>query len=483
MDKYPYGVLPEEDGIQTVDNVASFIDGLYSQMRYLTTGGFVVYGDVQTDCYHAVLGNGGLMNALYSGILQPQMTEFESVWNGYYSMIGSSNYIIENIKRLQESGDITGKEELNQLKAYLGDAQFFRAYSYYHLVQYFCEAYDKNTATLAYTGVPLSVTYNPSSNNTTYIPRNTLEEVYQQILTDLDDAGTYLKEYGPYPTDNLWAESPYFTINAVNAMKARVALSMKDYQNAYKISRALISTRYYPLSRSQNDITAMWANDTSREIIMMMDMTWQYLGNATGEYFKANTGNPAFIPANDVVKLYNSSDKRYAAYLKTDTLTIEGANVSVVGMNKYPGNPDLYTSTNNFVNMSKPFHIAEQYLIAAEAAFELGDVGSSNDYLNSLRASRYDNYVSQHYIGDELRDNIREERRRELFGEGFRLSDLKRWGIGFERSAAQNNNVVNQLGNIDRISYEAGDYRFVWPIPKAEMDANPQLKGQQNPGY
>lgn len=35
----------------------------------------------------------------------------------------------------------------------------------------------------------------------------------------------------------------------------------------------------------------------------------------------------------------------------------------------------------------------------------------------------------------------------------------------------------------DNISYEPGDYRLVWPIPYREMSVNPQLKGQQNPGY
>ena len=32
-------------------------------------------------------------------------------------------------------------------------------------------------------------------------------------------------------------------------------------------------------------------------------------------------------------------------------------------------------------------------------------------------------------------------------------------------------------------TFSADDYRFTWPIPQAEMDVNPQLRGQQNPGY
>lgn len=82
----------------------------------------------------------------------------------------------------------------------------------------------------------------------------------------------------------------------------------------------------------------------------------------------------------------------------------------------------------------------------------------------------------------------------ELIGEGFRLGDLRRWGQGFTREAGFDvfagtglaplayimDVIVNQGNNL---SYQPTDYRFVWPIPTREMQVNPQLTGQQNPGY
>ena len=35
----------------------------------------------------------------------------------------------------------------------------------------------------------------------------------------------------------------------------------------------------------------------------------------------------------------------------------------------------------------------------------------------------------------------------------------------------------------DGLDKPVDDQRMLWPIPKTEMDANPQLAGQQNPGY
>ena len=61
---------------------------------------------------------------------------------------------------------------------------------------------------------------------------------------------------------------------------------------------------------------------------------------------------------------------------------------------------------------------------------------------------------------------ISEERVRELYMEGFRLNDLKRWGKGFERTPQSN---VQSEGS--KLKVEPGDPRFVWPIPKHEIEA------------
>ena len=75
----------------------------------------------------------------------------------------------------------------------------------------------------------------------------------------------------------------------------------------------------------------------------------------------------------------------------------------------------------------KPFRIAEQYLIAAEGYAMAGQADQACTYLNLLRASRIPGYADRHYSGDELMAQIKLERARELYGEGFRFKDLKRW--------------------------------------------------------
>ena len=102
-----------------------------------------------------------------------------------------------------------------------------------------------------------------------------------------------------------------------------------------------------------------------------------------------------------------------------------------------------------------------------------------------MRGKRIAGYTDETYTGETLLEEVKKERVRELFGEGFRYTDLKRWGKGFTRSEAQDKNIITQAGsaNYELLSLPANDYRWVWPIPQAEIDANPQIKNQQNPQY
>ena len=137
--------------------------------------------------------------------------------------------------------------------------------------------------------------------------------------------------------------------------------------------------------------------------------------------------------------------------------------------------------------MSKPFRLSEMYLIVAEAEAHMENLEEANRYLNILRSNRIVDYVTENY--SKLKDlflAIKEEREREFIGEGMRMSDIRRYGKGFQRKANHDENetlnaIIVKQGRA--MKYEAGDYRLTWPIPKAEIDANPHLAGQQNPGY
>jgi hypothetical protein len=74
---------------------------------------------------------------------------------------------------------------------------------------------------------------------------------------------------------------------------------------------------------------------------------------------------------------------------------------------------------------------------------------------------------------------VLDARRIELAFEASRFTDLKRFGIGVDRSSGG----TDCDGTLTPCVLPASDYRFTLPIPEAELLANPIIVPQQNTGY
>jgi hypothetical protein len=110
---------------------------------------------------------------------------------------------------------------------------------------------------------------------------------------------------------------------------------------------------------------------------------------------------------------------------------------------------------------------AEMYLIEAEAAAEAGQDGVAQTALNALLDAR-DPGSSTSSTGQALIDEIRLQRRIELWGEGFGLFDIKRWKIDLDRRDHDPTLCVET-------SIPANSNRFNLRIPQREIDANDAL--------
>jgi len=114
-------------------------------------------------------------------------------------------------------------------------------------------------------------------------------------------------------------------------------------------------------------------------------------------------------------------------------------------------------------------------LCLAEALNETGQTAQAVPLLNRVRARAN---ASEYSVGsqDEVRSEIRKERRLELTGEYTTVYDIRRWGTLKDEIAAMN---PAQILNNALASYSAK--LELYPIPQKELDANPNLK--QNPGW
>lgn len=133
---------------------------------------------------------------------------------------------------------------------------------------------------------------------------------------------------------------------------------------------------------------------------------------------------------------------------------------------------------------------AEMVLIEAEAYAELGESGNAIARLNELRVARGANTPDLTALTkDELIEEILLERRKELWGEGFGLSDIKRRQKAVVREAYPDDIVVgqdkdgnevrakghDQLRLPDGTAFTVNSSYYVFPIPQSEKDNNPNI--------
>lgn len=496
MEKYPYNAIEESLYMTSANDFANARIGLYSYYRSLTTGGYILLPEMQCDDFNATVGFSNTYGAAYRWDFQMSDGNIEGYWANYYKLIAHCNYFIDSYKKIEASEQAGFSEaDMTKIKAYTGEAYFSRAFSYFNLVNHFCKAYNSASAETDL-GLPLQLTYAPTSNSAAYPGRSSLKATYEQIVSDLTDAKNLVNNAAALESGK--AAINYISSDVVTALQARVALQMKDYGTAVTASTSLIASNTYALINSEEAFRSMWVNDMGSEVMWQIYMSSDELGSATGTSFWGQyQTDPAkvtvdYVPSGSLTDLYDQeNDIRFAAFFAPFTLNVStGASGDIYLFDKYPGNPDIYSVVNvdnHYVNKSKPFRIAEQYLIAAEAYASQGNVTEAAKYLNDLKRNRIAGYTDRTFnSADLLMAEIRDERHRELAGEGFRLSDLKRWGLGVNRqNAVQDANLVLFPGseNTTALTKNADDFRMVWPIPKAEIDVNPQIKGQQNPGY
>jgi len=137
---------------------------------------------------------------------------------------------------------------------------------------------------------------------------------------------------------------------------------------------------------------------------------------------------------------------------------------------KYTG-PDPADVRNGNVTVLR---LSETYLNAAEAAVKLSNNAKAIAYLDPIvnRANPANNVTGTVTLAQVIK-----ERRKELVGEGHRMFD-----------ALRNNETINRIGGwhignlIEGVrSYNWDYFHSILPIPKYEMDANPNM--EQNEGY
>lgn len=473
LEKFPTSSIELEQSFQSVRDAKNWNTGLYALLRGRFYGIYQYNQDIQGDQLNATVdfGNRNGFPHRWEGF-EATETNINSIWSGYYRGITNANIMLNGFEKITPAN----ATETAELERYKGDAYAVRAYYYHELVMRYAKPYEPATAATE-RGVPLILKYDVFEMPA----RATVKAVYDQILADLAQAKTKLAGVAGAQG------SVRFTIDAVNALEARVRLHMHDWAGAKAAADAVIATNKYPLYNTAAGIQSYWYNDAKQEDIMQLfvaNTTEQantngtiYLGFRTND----NLFRPDFVPSLWVMDKYPAGDLRKPVFFATKPVTFTTGAGNLVLVNKFPGNPTLFTATTtNYQHAPKFLRIAEMYLISAEAGARGTADADGLAKLNALRVARGLTALTG-LADDALFAEVKEERFRELAFEGFRLWDLKRWHEGFTRSAPQNTNFLTAGTGYTALSIAADHNKFAWGIPSNDVTVNKNI--EQNAGW
>lgn len=475
LDKYPEDMILANKAINTIEEADQAVMGIYSSFLSpaLYSGYLTLVPDLQADLAYAVNGYTNTYGDIWRWNILSTSSEIESIYAALYDVIGRSNFLLANVDKVK--ANIIKDSDMDRLDAFCGEAYFARALAYSELVKLYCNSYENEAQASNDLGVVIRTQYYGNEP----IVRSSLEDSYKQILSDLNKAEELLTldEESMEANSGSFYNTTYFNQFTVYALRSRLALYMNDYDSAIEYSSKLIDSGEFMLSSCTEEYTSgtsyyryMWTTDNSTEVIWKIGFTSTNYGGAIGSVFfnyDYRSYKPDYVPAQWVLDLYASGDLRYNDFFVTQP-TGYSHGLTWPLLAKYWGNTNLYNEAQLLqMSMPKVFRLSEQYLIRAEAYAQNGDYNKAAKDITSLRAARYENYGGGTSLNaDNAMTVIEEERVKELYMEGFRLTDLKRWKKGFERTPQ-----TESLENGSSLKIEANNPLFVWPIPQHELEA------------
>lgn len=193
-----------KDFFVNVSNAQLAVAGIYSVLP-------TIYGEkdgMSTTCsddtyyvINATSDNGRCDLSHYT--IRPSNTYVYGVWKGKYEGLNRANYTINGIEGME------GYAKNDKLKQAVAEAKFLRAQAAFDLARYWGD-------------VPFKTTYSASYEDA-YLPRTDREEIYEQVIDDLNFAKRYL------PWADASASPERATQGAARGLLMRVLLTRAGY--------------------------------------------------------------------------------------------------------------------------------------------------------------------------------------------------------------------------------------------------------------
>ncbi|TAJ11518.1 RagB/SusD family nutrient uptake outer membrane protein [Marinilabiliaceae bacterium JC017] len=473
LEKTPYIGIPEDEMFKDAEGAQGALMGVYNSITHYNYYGRLIYayeGAKGPDFYVENTGNRFEKENAYdesssSGGYAPD------AWKKIYSTVRQCNSLLANIEIIEGDAD-----ELRRIK---GEALAIRGLAYFDLMRLFAyppifscpdgEKYQEKYKM----GVPLIITMKQTHGIPDNPPgRDDAVKCYDQIISDFTAATKNLEGITP--------EKGKVSYQAAQALLARAYLYLGQWDNARIAGEAALAeggemlvygaykTDYYKAFNDENiwELGYITSDNLSTNALnyLVRYPTIDSPGAPNDGEVADNVGYAGYNGNKYLKEVLRAIPSDVRSYLICNN---RGGKEQ--GIRKYVGTEAHYLHNITMVRLP------EVILTVAEAYAELKNLPKAEEYFNMVYSKRtgleYTATAQEQTIKDILND-----RRKELVLEGHTYWDYFRRAIPFTREAE---------GEVDEekayIDYSMP--QVVYPIPQSEMDANPNIRNQQNPGY
>ena len=425
-----------------------------------------------TDMVSTITGYNWFSSAVEYTDIQPTGVGTNLFWRTMYKQLYAVNAVTKMINPDTEDDD---------LKFYLANAYAIRAFDYFTLAQFYQHTYVGNENKPC---VPIITENNQDEAGANGCARATVAEVYAQIISDLNAAIELLSN-----TKTERPDKRYVSLEVAYGIRARVNLVMNNWADAAADAEMALKGDATPYTIDQvskpgfseiEDASWMWGclvAETDRTVTSGICNFPSHMGSLNNGYASVgawryiNKSLYDAIPASDVRKGWWLDENQESPYLNAEQAAyVAETDIPAYTQMKFGCYKDeVYTSTN--ANDIPLMRVEEMYLVLAEAQAMAGDPAAGAATLeNFVKTYRDPAYTCKATTDTGVQEAAWEQRRIELWGEGFSYTDLMRLKKNIDRRGGGYEEDV--VFNIPALEGEAGYDARIFPIPQSEVEAN-----------
>ena len=383
----------------------------------------------------------------------------ETIWQHFYTVISNINNVLLITPAESTSAD---------LRAVRGHALALRAFSYFYLVQLYQHVYPAVNGGGDLPGAPLYYAGNEEKKSIT--GRASVNTILAQIEEDLTAATTYLKG---------WTRASKNQIDyaVANGLLARYCLLVQNWNGAMTAAKearkdygVMPATSIFDGFMNIDNPEWMWGFDHNAETTTLHESFFSHISNLADGYAGLNYAPRLIdkrlydgIPATDARKQWFQSDPATITPAITPAEKATAWKLPYANL-KFGHNGDF---TMDYLYM----RASEMVLIEAEALAQQNKGAEAATVLKELLSQRDTAWNAASVTVDD----VWQQRRIELWGEGFAMFDLKRLHKGIDRNYDGSNHYMSA-----KLTIPAGDKRWIYRITQSEIQENPDISEADN---